>query len=96
MTKITDDRLAEIEDRAQDAAVRGQACDEMDTDEIISLVVEVRALRSIAAHTEPVFVEWVRNWAKRRFGKWITHNTAKGAFNDFEKAMAEYRGETKL
>jgi Lar family restriction alleviation protein len=30
------------------------------------------------------FVAWIRPWVKSRFGKWITHNTAVGAFNDFE------------
>lgn len=28
------------------------------------------------------FTPWLRDWCRRRFGKWITHNTAKGALND--------------
>jgi hypothetical protein len=29
------------------------------------------------------FVRWLRVWTKARHGVWITHNTAKGAFNDY-------------
>jgi hypothetical protein len=29
------------------------------------------------------FIEWLRGWAKQRFGVWITHNTAKGAYVSF-------------
>ena len=37
------------------------------------------------AHRE-VFISWIRQWVKKRFGKWITYNTAIGAFNDFDQA----------
>lgn len=33
------------------------------------------------------FIEWLRPWAKNRFGVWITHNTAKGAYNAFLTAL---------
>ena len=93
MKELTDDRLAEIEDRAQDAAARAQICEELETDEIISLVIEVRSLRAQvkAASRQEDFIEWLRPWVKKQFGKWITHNTAKGAFNAYQAAIAKGR-----
>lgn len=35
------------------------------------------------------FTPWIRAWCRRRFGVWITHNTAKGALADFRAALAE-------
>ena len=34
------------------------------------------------------FSPWLRDWCRRRFGKWITHNTAKGALNDLRARQA--------
>jgi hypothetical protein len=34
------------------------------------------------------FSPWLRDWCKRRFGKWITHNTAKSALNDLRARQA--------
>lgn len=33
-----------------------------------------------------VFIPWLRGWVKARFGKWITHTTAKGALADYRAA----------
>lgn len=41
-----------------------------------------------------VFLTWVRQWAKHRFGKWITHDTARGAFNDFAEERSRILRET--
>lgn len=39
------------------------------------------------ADSRTSFIEWLRPWVKRRFGKWITHNTATGAFNEYQAAI---------
>jgi hypothetical protein len=56
---------------------------------ILSALEEAQAVRA----PEPaeidfaVFSPWLRTWAKRHFGKWITHNTAKGALAELHAAL---------
>lgn len=47
-------------------------------------------LRQYKAATDvSIFVPWLRSWCKVRFGKWITHNTAKGALDDLGRAALQ-------
>lgn len=41
-----------------------------------------------------VFNRWLRTWVKQRFGKWITHNTAKGAHSSLTAALQSKRGKS--
>jgi hypothetical protein len=34
------------------------------------------------------FVRWLRAWTKARHGVWITHNTAKGAYNEYVATLS--------
>lgn len=39
------------------------------------------------------FAPWLRGWVKARFGKWITHNTAKGALAEYRAALSPVQQE---
>lgn len=53
---------------------------------------EVERDRLAALLEVSTFTPWLREWCKAKFGKWITHNTAKGALNDL-RAREALRGE---
>lgn len=49
---------------------------------------QAEAMKAAEALLEvSTFTPWLREWCRRRFGKWITHNTAKGALNDLRAAL---------
>ena len=43
-------------------------------------------VRDMRVGQREAFMLWVRAWAKKRFGVWITHNTAKGAFAEYQES----------
>jgi hypothetical protein len=53
-----------------------------------------RPFRQFKQMDQEAFIVWIRRWSKSRFGKWITHNTAKGAFNGFSEERAQLMRET--
>lgn len=50
------------------------------------------ALRRKIDAGDEAFIQWLRTWVKSRFGTWITHNTAKGARDDFRAARQALSG----
>ena len=60
------------------------------------LEAEERGAERMKAELQADFVGWLRPWVKKHFGRWITYNTAKGAFNDFAAHQSAIRNlETK-
>ncbi len=50
--------------------------------------------RSEAQELADTFVPWLRDWCHRRFGKWITYNTAVGARSDLQyRALRRIKGD---
>jgi hypothetical protein len=43
-------------------------------------------VRDMRAGQREAFTLWIRSWAKKRFGVWITHNTAKGAYAEYQES----------
>lgn len=52
------------------------------------LTLEQRELRAAADLLEfGTFSPWLRGWVRGRFGKWITHNTAKSALASLRSTL---------
>ena len=43
-------------------------------------------VRDMREGQREAFIPWVWAWVKKRFGVWITHNTAKGAFAEYQES----------
>jgi hypothetical protein len=62
---------------------RDEARQQRDTSQAeVTRLKEALAKAEVLADPE-TFVVWLRAWCKDRFGKWITHSTARRALDDF-------------
>lgn len=53
-----------------------------------------RPFRQFKQADRDAFIVWLRHWCKYRFGKWITHNTARGAMMSFHAERDQLMRET--
>jgi hypothetical protein len=86
---LTPDQVDQLKDKWIDSL-------HAEIDRLTRELADAKAVHVELDDEKTAFIIWVRAWAKSHFGKWITHNTAKGAFNEYDaarRALAHPQGE---